>query len=57
MNEFNTLINRYDKDVIIMETGYNWNETKPDGWDGQLQDSGYYQNIYGENSIGTKSVF
>ena len=31
-----------------METGYNWNETKPDGWDGQLQDSGYYQNIYGE---------
>ena len=55
VNEFNTLINRYDKDVIIMETGYNWNETKPDGWDGQLQDSGYYQNIYGETQSGQRA--
>ena len=55
VNEFNTLINRYNKDVIIMETGYNWNETKPDGWDGQLQDSGYYQNIYGETQSGQRA--
>lgn len=55
VNEFASLINTYDKDVIIMETGYNWNPTKPDGYDGQLEDSGYYQDIYGESQDGQRA--
>lgn len=27
---------KYDKDILIMETGYNWNPTRKDGYDGQL---------------------
>lgn len=52
VNEFNTMISKYDKDVIIMETGYNWAESRGDGYEGQLKDSGYYQNIYGETKEG-----
>lgn len=53
INEFNTMLKKYpNKDIIIMETGYNWNELRGDGWEGQLQDSGYYQNIYGETKAG-----
>lgn len=55
VNEFNTMINRFDKDVIIMETGYNWTEFKPDGAEGQLTNSGYYQNIYGETQEGQRA--
>ncbi len=55
VNEFNTMIERFDKDVIIMETGYNWTELKPDGEEGQLTDSGYYQNIYGETQEGQRA--
>lgn len=55
VNEFKSLISTYNKDVIIMETGYNWNETKPGGWEGQLQNSGYYQNIYGESQEGQRA--
>ena len=55
VNEFNTLVNTYDKDVIIMETGYNWNATKKDGSDGQLANSGYYQNSYGEDKAGQRA--
>lgn len=32
----NTMAKRYDRDILIMETGYNWNETKADGYPGQL---------------------
>ncbi len=32
----NTISARYDKDILIMETGYNWNETKKNGSAGQL---------------------
>lgn len=56
VSEFASLINEYNKDVIIMETGYNWAEFKPGGeWDGQLKDSGYYQNIYGETQSGQRA--
>ena len=37
---FNELSNKYGKKILIMETGYNWNPTKPDGWPGQLSDNG-----------------
>lgn len=53
--EFNTMIAKYDKDVIVMESGYNWSELRGDGWEGQLQDSGYYQDIYGESVEGQKA--
>ena len=55
VSEFNSLIKKYDKDVIVMESGYNWSELRGDGWEGQLQDSGYYQNIYGESKEGQKA--
>ena len=55
VSEFNTLINKYNKDVIVMETGYNWDAKKADGWAGQLQNSGYYQNIYGESQNGQRA--
>ena len=37
---FNELSQKYNKKILIMETGYNWNPTKPDGWPGQLSDNG-----------------
>lgn len=55
VNEFNIFITKYNKDVIIMETGYNWSATKPGGWEGQLGDSGYYQEIYGESQEGQRA--
>lgn len=56
VSEFNSLIKTYDKDVIIMETGYNWNQYKYGGeWDGQLENSGYYQDIYGEDRDGQRA--
>ncbi len=55
VNEFNTFVNTYKKDVIIMETGYNWNPTKKGGWEGQLENSGYYQDIYGEDQAGQRA--
>lgn len=33
---------KYDKDIMIMETGYNWNPTLPNGTIGQLNDNGPY---------------
>ncbi|MDO5398922.1 MAG: glycosyl hydrolase 53 family protein [bacterium] len=55
VSEFSTFVNQYDKDVIIMETGYNWNPLKADGYPGQLQNSGYYQDIYGESENGQRA--
>ena len=34
------------KNILIMETGYNWNPTLPSGAPGQLSDNGPYQTIY-----------
>ncbi|MGN0107354.1 MAG: glycosyl hydrolase 53 family protein [Hominilimicola sp.] len=32
----NTISEKYDKDILIMETGYNWTENKKNGYGGQL---------------------
>ncbi|MBR0366053.1 MAG: glycosyl hydrolase 53 family protein, partial [Clostridia bacterium] len=53
--EFNKCVATFNKDVMIMESGYNWTEFKPDGWDGQLQNNGFYQNIYGETQNGQRA--
>jgi arabinogalactan endo-1,4-beta-galactosidase len=33
---------KYDKDIMIMETGFNWNASLPNGTIGQLNDNGPY---------------
>ncbi|MNW35384.1 Endo-1,4-beta-xylanase A precursor [compost metagenome] len=38
----NDMIDKYDKDIMIMETGYNWHPTMPDGLPGQLSHNGPY---------------
>ena len=38
----NALIERYDKDIMIMETGFNWNPVLPNGQIGQLNHNGPY---------------
>lgn len=47
--------NKLNKDILIMETGYNWNPTLPGGWAGQLKDNGPYQNIYPSSPEGQKN--
>lgn len=42
------------KDILIMETGYNWNPTLPNGSGGQLGHNGPYQNIYPSSPQGQK---
>lgn len=34
---------KFDKDILIMETGYSWNKTLPDGTSGQLSHNGPYK--------------
>jgi len=43
------------KDILIMETGYNWNPTLPGGWEGQLKDNGPYDNVYPSSPEGQKN--
>lgn len=45
---------KWDKDIFIMETGYNWNPTLPDNKPGQLWHNGPYQNIYPSSPQGQK---
>ncbi len=37
-----TLTEMYDKDFIVMETGFAWTEKQPDGSDGQIKDNTPY---------------
>lgn len=37
-----TVSARYDKDVMVMEAGFNWSPTLPNGYPGQLVDNGPY---------------
>lgn len=46
---------KLDKDILIMETGYNWNPTLPGGSKGQLKDNGPYENIYPSSPEGQKN--
>lgn len=52
---YNGLIERYDKDILVMETGYNFNPTKPDGSTGQLADNGPYEGIYESSPDGQRA--
>jgi arabinogalactan endo-1,4-beta-galactosidase len=45
---------KYQKDILVMETGYNWNPALPDGKAGQLSDNGPYNNIYSSSPEGQK---
>lgn len=42
----NTVTDYFDKDIIIMETGYNFNPVCASGYTGQLADNGCYEEIY-----------
>ena len=42
------MIDIYDKDILIMESGYNW------GTPGQLANNGAYENIYPSSSKGQR---
>lgn len=33
---------RFDSDLLVMEAGFNFSPTKPDGWPGQLEHNGPY---------------
>ena len=47
-------IDKFDKDIFIMETGYNWNPVRLNGWEGQLKDNGPYDNVYPSSPQGQK---
>ena len=55
VTEFNYCVNNLNKDVMIMESGYNFNAKRSDGYEGQLQDNGYYQSSYGESETGQRA--
>lgn len=42
----NEITKRYDKDIMIMESGYNWNSTIADGSAGQLVDIDAYKDVF-----------
>ena len=45
----------YNKPVIIMESGYEWNEKRKDGYNGQLhEDEPVYKNLYASSQSGQK---
>lgn len=51
----NEISKKYNKDIMIMETGFNWNETRKDGYAGQLKDSEVYKDIYPPTMTGHKN--
>lgn len=51
---YNTLIDRYDKDILVMETGYNFTPLRADGYIGQLADNGPYDHIYPSSPHGQR---
>ena len=40
-----TVSGRFDKDIMIMECGYAWNPTLPDGYPGQIAHNGPYKEM------------
>lgn len=50
----NYVSSKFQKDIIIMETGFNWNPTLPDGKPGQLLDNGPYNTVYPSSPEGQK---
>jgi arabinogalactan endo-1,4-beta-galactosidase len=45
---------KFNKDIFIMETGYNWNPTLPNGSNGQLSSNGPYASIYPSSPTGQR---
>jgi arabinogalactan endo-1,4-beta-galactosidase len=45
---------KYNKDILIMECGYNWNPTLPDGKAGQLSNNGPYDPVYESSPAGQR---
>lgn len=45
---------KFQKDILIMETGYNWNPTLPDGKAGQLGNNGPYDAVYPSSPEGQR---
>lgn len=51
----NNLIRKFGKDILVMESGYNWNKTRKDGYEGQLnQNADEYRTKYPDSPIGQK---
>lgn len=48
------MYSKYNKPVMIMETGFNWNPTKKNGYAGQLVDIDAYKDIYPASLDGHK---
>lgn len=42
----NNISKKYDKGIMIMETGFNWNAVRKDGYPGQLVDIDIYKDVY-----------
>jgi arabinogalactan endo-1,4-beta-galactosidase len=47
--------NKFGKDILIMETGYNWNPTLPSGSAGQLTNNGPYTSTYPSSPEGQRN--
>ncbi len=55
VNYCDKLIQKFHKDILIMESGYNWNPPSKDGYEGQLnQNAEDYKNLYPSSPIGQK---
>lgn len=50
----NTITQRYNCDILLMETGFNWNATIPGGWPGQLETNGPYEGVYAGTPAGQR---
>lgn len=42
----NIITKKYNKDILIMETGFNWNAVTTDGYTGQLKEIDAYKDIF-----------
>lgn len=51
----NTVTDYFNKDIIIMETGYNFNPVCASGYTGQLKDNGCYEDVYPPTFEGHKN--
>ena len=50
----NEVAEKYGKEILIMETGFNWNATRKDGYPGQLVDTEAYKDKYPPTPEGQK---
>ncbi len=50
----NYVSRKFDKEIMTMETGYNWNPTIRDGTMGQLNNNGPYDTVYQSSPAGQR---